>query len=223
MTAFDKAISLAVQDKIKGTYAHVRRIILPVPQMTVDQFIELFVEPEDVEFVRRGREVLILSTYDARHLSVLIHGTSGSVSFTVPSNSRSSLAMPRRIKTPPADNPLWGGLVEYYHKYDEFAREWVEVMDVFKYLNETCTNPMQVRYMWPTILAFLEDDAKSDLIGSKVPRSLPSIPVEMRQSMRNTATTVAMAGMLAGQPAAPVERNDELIVSINSPITDKFN
>ena len=101
----------------------------------------------------------------------------------------------------PENRDLVAELVSCSKQWADIDIEWNEVNEMFEYLDTVCKNPAQVRYLWPAISGLMsmnEDLApmRANLSQHVIPKSLPTLPVEVRQMCRRTAAYVATALML---------------------------
>lgn len=69
-------------------------------------------------------------------------------------------------------------------------------------LNRRCTNPAQVRYLWPTILLLCSRHNALHDLGErirefKVTRNAPSIPFGLREAMKESAAFLTAASLLS--------------------------
>jgi hypothetical protein len=187
-----------------------------VPDITYRELLQLIAPAEHIDALMNIRRIADVGRYvgvstDAR--TFLSHrGRNLSVSFEVDGESDSPV-MPYRpiwLDHFPENRELMKALEACGKQRADIAIDWERVGKVFKYLNEVCTNPAQVRYLWPAITGILS--MKEDLEGMRaslsqhvMPKSLPTLPMEVRKACRETAAIVAMALMLPPLEDEPVQ------------------
>jgi hypothetical protein len=84
-------------------------------------------------------------------------------------------------------------------------------------MNEQCKTPVQVRYLWPSVLALakhanLENAAKIE--DYKEPSNIPSLPPGLRAALTKTAGTISTA-LLLDDPVNE-EYSGRVVVSCSS-------
>ncbi len=205
-TAFHPKMTTEIHNAI----GQLRRRVLRtqrVPVISYREMLRLIAPAEHIETLMQARELIDIGRYTARTTDARVYlrhrNRNVGVTFEV-SGDLGTPAMPYRpiwLDHFPENRDLVMALGECGKQFADITIDWDEVEQVFKYLNDVCKHPAQVRYLWPAIggLLSMRDELaglRSSLSQHVLPKSLPTLPVEVRQACRRSAATVAMALML---------------------------
>lgn len=209
-TSAKTAFHFKMVTEINNAIYQLRRRVLRtqrVPVISYREMLRLIAPEEHVERLMQARDLIDIGRYTARTTDARVYlrhrNHNVGVTFEV-SGEIGTPAMPRIpiwLDHFPENRDLVMALGECGRQFADITIDWDEVQSVFNYLNKVCSNPAQVRYIWPAIsglLSMREELAglRSSLSQHVLPKSLPTLPVEVRQACRRTAATVAMALML---------------------------
>lgn len=204
-TAFHPKMEAHIHNAIDSLRRRVLRT-MKLPTITYRELLQLIAPEDHIELLMTARKVADIGRYVARttNTRVYLRHRNYNIGVTFEFNGDEQPVMPRVpiwLDHFPCNRDLVMELGACGREFADIAIDWDEVSSVFNYLNHTCSNPAQVRYLWPAIggiLSMREELAgwRSQLSQHVLPKSLPTLPVKVRQLCRKTAATVAVALML---------------------------
>lgn len=190
--AIDKTIE-ALRDRM---IAHLR------PNLTYEDFLRLFVAPDEREICRlaptvcnlyQTRSAAVPNALGLPLLSLHMDDSKGTSAPLIPKN----LAI-----QDDAPSELVARITPWVIERLSIGTDFGLVKVVLARLDHECTGgPSQLRYMWPSILSLCSLDENltpfADAIrGLRQPKSIPSLPPEWRDACRQSAATIAAALLL---------------------------
>jgi hypothetical protein len=216
-TAFAGRDTSPIQGACKTLARRCLRTVTPFPDLTYDDLLNLIAPEEKHVFLRGVRHHAALGRYDAATTGFLSIDGDSIFTLKINGNDRDAPLIPRQAKI----QESWFNGSEKAEQFKRHLRErievlqdWGRVLTVFNGLNDICTTPAQVRYMWPSVLALLDvaglDDLRSKIAPFKVPGtgSLPPCPLPLRVAIKKSSTTIAMASLLPKlEDQEPPEQN----------------
>lgn len=166
-----------------------------------NEILQLFVKQSDHQAVlEAGR---LYGTYLPYYITFnhLTAQTTCAVPFQVSLTQGRQWGFPRYANTIADDAPrdLVQAFVDYCETRVSIAREYGLVHQTLDVLNELCSTPAQVAFLWPSVHALAKDKQLKELL-SKRPKSLPAVPPQLREACAVTATTITMNTMLGTAP-----------------------
>lgn len=195
-----------------GQLLHFRRNLLNMQQnheefepapFSQDEILALFVKGSDHQTVLEAGRLYgaTLPYYTMiKHLSTQ---TPQAVTMQVSLLQGQKWGFPRYASMIADDAPR--DLVNAFHDYCErrvaISRDYGLAHQTLEVLNEICSTPSQVAFLWPSIHALAEDKQLKEMLNKK-PKSLPAVPPQLREACAKTATTITMNTML-GTPPKP--------------------
>lgn len=211
-TAFHPKMVTEIHNAIRSLRTRVLRT-LKVPTITYRELLQLIAPEEHIEVLMNARKIGNIGRYAASdtNTKIFLSHRNRNVGVKFDVNGEDGPVMPRVmlwLDHFPCNRDLVMELSSCGKQYADIDIDWDEVLQVFNYLNNVCKNPAQVRYLWPAIgglLSMRKELAgwRSQLAQHVLPKSLPTLPVEVRQMCRRTAATVAMALMLPSLEEEP--------------------
>jgi hypothetical protein len=83
--------------------------------------------------------------------------------------------------------------------------DYSRVNRVLEILNERCSSPQQIKFLWPSIMSLckMRDDTRqlaSAMEAARTPHTIPALSPELRQACRKTAGAIAVANLLGEPP-----------------------
>jgi hypothetical protein len=83
--------------------------------------------------------------------------------------------------------------------------DYSRIQQVFGILNERCSSPQQVKFLWPSIVSLCKmNDATREIAygmeAARTPASIPTLSPELRSACRKTAGAIAVANLLGELP-----------------------
>jgi hypothetical protein len=177
----------------------------------------LFIEGENHSAVRAAADL-----YGAGNLPYYIslplkplEALKKPVTYTVSMHGRRTFGFPLNSKiAASAPDYLVTQLMELCKRRAEISLQYGLVMKTLNELNEICTTPGQVSFLWPTVsvIASQVDDLKNLPLNVKS-KSLPSVSPGLRAACRETAATIALFQMLGD---APTQSRTDVQVELNN-------
>lgn len=109
-------------------------------------------------------------------------------------------------------------LVDRFNEYiDQKARTALEyglVHKTLQVLNELCTAPSQMAFLWPTIKVMAKAlSPKHEALFDKKPKTVPGVSPGLRLACQTTATTVMMNQLMSEPPTS----NEKVFVTFHNP------
>jgi hypothetical protein len=169
--------------------------------------LNLFVEGKDHNAVHAAAELYgagNLPYYIALPLQPL-DALKKAVTYTVSMHGRRSFGFPLNAKVASsAPDYLVTQLMELCARRAEISLQYGLVMKTLHALNDVCTTPGQVNFLWPSVsvIANQVDDLKKLPLNVKS-KTLPSVSPGLRAACRETAATIALFQMLGDAPTGP--------------------
>jgi hypothetical protein len=186
-----------------------RRVMrtIKVPTISYREMLRLIAPAEHIETLMQARELIDIGRYTARTTDAKVYLRHRNNNVGVTFEVSGDLGTPAMPRTPiwldhfPENRDLVLELSACGRQFADITIDWDEVEWVFRYLNQACSNPKQVRYLWPAIVGIMSVNEdltswRSQLSQHVIPASLPTLPLEVREKCKRTAATVAMALML---------------------------
>jgi len=210
MTAFNSAHTNLVQMAIAAM--HTKHNNMDTCPVTDDDILTLFVKPEDHAICRRANELFASSRYGGRSLTAKINSDSVDTEFNVALHNGVDFMLPDYAKNimPDAPNDVVMRLTDWVMWRRELSLRYGRVRQLFNHLNELCSVPSQIKFLWPSVevLAALccnegDQNVIYDKLNSGTRKSLPPVGPELRAACQETATTIAMWQMLPEPPVRP--------------------
>jgi len=163
---------------------------------TIDDFYALFVPKHLVESIRVVQENCEVSIpYWDRHRTVewdpvgtVLCGLEGDVVCTKQQFKLQEDAPCELI------NRITAKLIDRLQLVTEFDR----CLAVLDKLNEICDTPAQIRFFWPQIVPLAEAEELTKLVerAHESPRTVPGLPIGLREACKKASATFAMAQLL---------------------------
>lgn len=205
-TAFHPKIETKIANAINSLQTRVLRT-LKTPTITYREMLRLIAPEEHIEFLLNARQIVDIDRYSGDKMDARViafhRGRNIAVTFEVSGNEESPV-VPRNcmwLSQYGENKALVEALVSAAKQYIDVVIDWEEVLSVFKFLNGACTQPKQVRYLWPAINGIMSVDEdlaelRATLTQHVIPAHLPTLPLKVREKCKHTAAIVAMALML---------------------------
>lgn len=209
--AFGK-LTASLETSIDVLFERVR-CTLKKPVVTYEELLRLIAPEDHIDVLMRARQIGDIGSYVGNETTDRLicrhRGTNIGVRFEV--NGPNAPIIPRRclwLDHFPCNRDLVAALVASAKEHADVSIDWGYVKMVFKYLNQECDTPQQLRYIWPSVLGLmsLNDDlgvVRQELMHNVVPRKLPTLLPEVRALCKTTAATVTMALMLPPLESEP--------------------
>jgi hypothetical protein len=93
--------------------------------------------------------------------------------------------------------------------------DYSRIKQVLEILNKRCSNPQQIKFLWPSIMSLCK--MRADMRGiaaamerARTPHTIPTLSPELRQACRKTSGAIAVANLL-GEP--PDDVTQEVTIS----------
>lgn len=197
MAAFSSNNITGLEANIYALYRRMWRAV--VKNLTVDDFLNLFVAPEHHAAFKALGPLINRSPFE-QQIKFMWGDTQ--LVYAVPVDT--PIPTPRCAMLQPTAPPeLIASTDNWLMQGGNVGRDLGRVRAVLWYLNEKCSR-QELRYFWPSILPLLVvDEHKKDLCeiakqlaDVKVPKSPPALPPQMRVHLRKATETVAMASLL---------------------------
>jgi hypothetical protein len=193
------------------------RTLYPI-SITHDELLELFAPPEHWELLRTAAdiaEVNAVSNYKTikftddrlRDVCFQNHVT---LCFTANDVGGKAPLMPLNNNLLRTNTALVDKLVAWITSQVTLGYEYGVTAALLNWLSENCDSPKQIRYLWPTLLTLcaLSENTKElgdNLREVKAPQSLPALPPEVRDALRSSAKTIAIASLIGADQAVEPE------------------
>jgi hypothetical protein len=184
--------------------------------LTHDELLELFAPPEHWELLRTAAdiaEVKAASNYKTikftddrlRDVCFQNHVT---LCFTANDVGGKAPLMPLNNNLLRTNTALMDKLVAWITSRVTLGYEYGVTAALLSWLAEHCDSPKQVRYLWPTLLTLCALNEPTKELGDnlreiKAPQSLPAMPPDVREALRSTAKTIAIASLIGHQENNP--------------------
>jgi hypothetical protein len=83
--------------------------------------------------------------------------------------------------------------------------DYSRITRVLEVLNEICSSPQQVKFLWPSIVPLCKMNTSTRALASimesaRTPATIPTLSPELRQACRKTAGAIAVANLLGEPP-----------------------
>lgn len=186
--------------------------------LTHQDMLELFVKPEDHDFVLRVGKL-----YQVNNLPRGVQFSFGNANFELSMRGRYEFAIPLYARdgfatseVTPAREALNRTLTERL----ELNRKYALVRATLERITAVCETPSQVSFLWPAInvIASRLDPAPMHDKLAVIPKTIPSVDPALRQAIKETAETVAIFQMLGDPPGA----NEQVSISMTNSYSVKF-
>lgn len=220
--AFSYKDASEIMDAMNSLRTRVLRTLKKKPTITYRELLQLIAPSEHIEILLNARQIGDIGIYTGTSTDTRVitshRDRDVGVEFTVERDEKSPV-MPRHpiwLDHFPENRGLVKELVSCAKQFADVAIEWDEVEQCFRYLNEVCKTPAQMRYLWPSIVGIMSASdglggLRASLAQFVVPKSLPTLPLEVRAMCKRTAAVVTMALMLPTLEHDSVPTPDVLI------------
>lgn len=186
--------------------------LTPMPELTHDDFLNLFVEPKDQRVLKEAARLAHVDRKAVNFVSAIEHprfeealgAPMVDVMFELYGDD-APLSPKNNVPLKGAPQHVLGAIAEWAISMVEINIQSSRTHALVHWLNENCANAAQVRFLWPSIVALanMREDTKgfaNKLRDVPAPKSLPAIPAEVRTACRLTAGFVASASLIAPDP-----------------------
>lgn len=164
--------------------------------MTTDEALEMLVGEADAAVLKRAH---VLTQSYRTNVTVSVRDL-GFGERTLSISGCDWLAPKQaRLPAPGATcHPGWDKIRAVLGKRQEIATRWKAISSAIAYLDSVCSNPVQVRFHMPAIVALMQLDEMTlrqarKIAEFRVPQSIPRIPDQIRTFCRESAEWVSTA------------------------------
>lgn len=199
--------------------------------LTHDEFLELFADEGDRHILRTAATVASISSQGGFHHGTLksealnekLRTRSCRVMFTVNIKDSYAPLLPRcDVVRPDAPEHVMSKLTNWVVTTAQNNMEVNRVSRLLWWLHNNCQGASQVRYLWPSIITLCSMDETNENLQNfanrlrelRRPQSLPSMPPEVRDAFKKTASIVAALSLLPNttpEPVAPPEVSVQIL------------
>jgi hypothetical protein len=162
--------------------------------LTHDNFLELLVPPEDHYVMKRAPIISYVYCSECAYAWPL---PLCRTRFTLRGANRPAVPSIPALQ-PTACPKLVEYVTQWLERHIEINTDFGRARLVLALLNDHCTNPTQVKFFWPSIMALCGqvDELNTLFAEARRPNHIPSLPVGLRQACQRSATTIALAQLL---------------------------
>lgn len=112
---------------------------------------------------------------------------------------KSNFVFPSYMGGPVFDGERFEKVTAWIERRIEIGREFSIVQEALNYLNDRCKDAATMRFLWPGF-AGLAGYAGLDLVdkvrNARIPKHIPTLPIELKDALREASTTIIKATML---------------------------
>ena len=178
------------------------------PTFTYDEFLSLLAPPEHWPILKQAAEVSTAEASGGAHDAVfksklLDAARSVTLNFNVNNDGKPPL-MPRGDRIlDTAPQPLLDKLATWANREVEVARVFKKATNLFQWLNSNRATKDQIRCVWPVVVTLCTVNESTAELADRIrefkpQRSLPNIPLEVRQAVKDTTGLLTSASMIEG-------------------------
>jgi hypothetical protein len=177
------------------------------PTFDIDHVMRVVVPPEHRRLASDAHEILKIQGQYSYSKHLMAKGYKCQVNFSFNGFNKFPFCYPDTQKGSIYDEQLELKLLAWGTKQADFDWEWFLHDKALEALNNYCGKPEQVRFYTPAIITLLEmagqQKTADKLREFKVPRTLPSIPAELREHLPKLTNAVARALLSPPKPEEP--------------------
>jgi len=203
--------------------------------LSYDEYLSLFLDDDKKYVLMEASKLVVRSPGVSSMFHVprqLVHNISAlsdvamsrlTLSVFVKSPPSVSYLVPNGTIRHDAPSELVSRVVNWASKSVELGISINRIRALLWYLDRECDNGAQIRFLWPSILALCAFYEGTKELGDRLrvlkpPRSLPSLPQEVKLNCRLTAQTIAAAQLM---PEPEVQNiSDHTLVKFDVADTD---
>jgi len=166
--------------------------------ITYDQYVDLLAEPEHRAFIKKIGDYMRLPVHSLRGDSHVIEFGDHKFVACLPFGK---MALCNTVADKHSDPELLRDIGKWAEQARAHSLEFARADRVLRDLQEGCTSPMQVRYVWPSILSLCSareelSELAEKIRPFKVPRTMPALHPGLRDACKKTAGIIAAAQLL---------------------------
>lgn len=217
MPAFSSKTATLVDGSIRSLFSRVQKFFQC--ELKPDDVKRMVIRPEDIEVLDRAYALIYgtQSSGGTHNFQILLpwKDVVTGVKVTLTCNSGFNFLIPNYVdgdRFIPPECETRSKIESWVHERVEHGIEWGRVLEVFRYLQERCTSPQQLRFYFPGIVTLLVNsgDAKLEKLASKLrsarmPNEFLSLNREAKDYIAAANATLATSQLFlqGAQPATP--------------------
>lgn len=225
MSAFSTKDLAVMQQAIKSLCDRVVSHHKADLKLTHQNVLDLFAEPEHHALLWNAADIADCSPRNIFCVPWLPPGVESLPEYVIPKvwitlQGIKPPCAPRNPKLRAVDEPVLAAELDYWLRSRlDIGYNFGRVLRVLKKLDELCSSPRQVRFLWPAVASLATGDEQQALHdklapSATPPSTIPTITPELREHMLAAAGTLAGATLLGEPPDVTPAVHMELVCHV---------
>lgn len=221
MTAFNQGIT-SIVDEVINEYGKAMGKLIPVPVSAQEVLTSMLVDNDEYEFLKRAKSLGLRSPTYTSWVSVQVHDLC-SIQLN---GDLLNVPLPAQFhkRTMQLSSDKLAALKEFCERKMALSDHWTNTRMLFRYLNETCKSPQQVRYVMPSVVGLLSYDRRTRPLATKLTpiptlRTKPVVHASMRPIIEASNRLISQAKLIIDSKAPTSPEYQNLSVNIQGMIT----